>query len=41
MDPVVIKAWLDIAGEALELVFMVVLILGLIKLICYAIKHPD
>ena len=41
MDPVVIKAWLDIAGEALGLVFLAVLIFVIIKLIDYVIKHPD
>lgn len=42
MDPVVIKAWLDVAGEALGLVFLAVLmIFGIIKFIEYVIKHPD
>ena len=41
MDPVVIKAWLDVAGDALVLVFLAVLIFAIIKLIDYVIKHPD
>ena len=42
MDPVVVKAWLDIAGEALALlVLLVITIFAIIKFIDYIIKHPD
>ena len=39
MDPVVIKAWFDVAGEALALVFLAVAILAIIKLVDYLIKN--
>ena len=39
MDPVVVKAWLDVAAEALLLVFVAVAIFTIIKLIDYINKN--
>ena len=41
MDPMVVKAWLDVIEEALGLASTVALIIAVFVFTYYVIKHPD